>query len=311
MMSKLIDTKELAASVVAVPPLALHEDGTVNVAANLAVGTHIRKGGVRYILYGGNANLYHYTLERYAEAMETIETVAAQLDVEVITSIGPDFGKAMDQIALIEKTALKNVMVLPTAMPFDSHGVGVGVRRLADRLGRGLILYIRRENYIHPVTLERLLKDEAIRFVKYAVERADPADDPYLDSLLAVAGPDLITSGMGEEPTLNHVGERKLATFTSGAVCIAPAASQRLLRALKAERYAEARELIAPFIAFERVRARRGTLQALHEAVSQHILDMGPLTPMVSNVKAQFRNEVTEVLPALVEAERAAVALAS
>lgn len=308
-MSALIDPSEFKQSVVAVPPLALYDDDSINVKANLALAEHIRKGGIRFILYGGNANLYHSTLDRYAEALQMMEQIAAT-GVQVIASLGPDFGKTMDQIPVLEKTGLQNVMLLPVAFPFDSHGVGVGIRRIAERLGRGVILYIRRENYIHPVTLERLLKEGAIRFVKYAVDRVDPADDPYLDSLLAVAGPDLVASGMGEEPVPNHVGARGLSTFTSGAVCIAPAASQRIQRLFKAGRYEEAAALMPPFTAFEKVRARLGTLQVLHEAVSQHVLDMGPLTPMVSNVKPQFRRDVTDVLPGLVAAEKAATAAA-
>jgi dihydrodipicolinate synthase/N-acetylneuraminate lyase len=111
---------------------------------------------------------------------------------------------------------------------------------------------------------------------------------------------------MGEEPIANHVGVRGMVTFTSGAVCLAPNASQRIFRLLKEGRHSEVATSMPPFQAFERVRSQLGAVQVLHEAVSQHVTDMGPLTPMVSNVKPQYRVQVSEVLAGLIDAERSA-----
>jgi dihydrodipicolinate synthase/N-acetylneuraminate lyase len=308
-MSDIVLTpSDFSSSVVAVPPIALTPEFAVATEANRALARHIEKGGVKILLYGGNANLYHYGLDLYAEALAMIASVASG-GTRVITSIGPDFGKAMDQIPLVERAGLKNVMLLPVAFPSDSHGVGVGVRRIAERLGHGVILYIKREGYVKPVTLKRLIDEGAVSFVKYAVERTDPSDDPYLDSLVADVGIEVFASGMGETPIVDHIG-RGLQTFTSGAVCIAPAAAMRLLALLKAGRSDEARPLLEPFLAFERVRAKLGGIQVLHDAVSAHVADMGPLLPFISNIKPQFMDEVRGALAGIVAAEAEAVALA-
>jgi len=295
---------DFTASVVAVPPIALTADLDVAAAANAALAGHIEKGGVDILLYGGNANLYHYDLGRYADALTMMDAAAAP-GTRVITSVGPDFGKITDQIPLVERSNIRNVMLLPMAFPSDSHGVMEGVRRAADRLGFGVILYVKRDGYVRPETLEKLVGEGAVTFVKYAVERGDPADDAYLDAILAAVGRENVASGMGETPIVDHVGRRGLATFTSGAVCLVPAAAQRLLGLLRANRLDEADALAAPFLAYERVRARLGGIQVMHEAVGlAGIADMGPLMPMISNVKPRFRDEIKAAVAALIEVDR-------
>jgi hypothetical protein len=54
-----ITVADLRSSVVAVPPLARNADLTLNDAANTALIRHMEAGGVRTLLYGGNANLYN------------------------------------------------------------------------------------------------------------------------------------------------------------------------------------------------------------------------------------------------------------
>jgi len=303
MSDTLLSPADFASTVVAVPPIALTDTLDVSLEANRAVARHIEKGGVRILLYGGNANLYHFGLGHYAQALEMMKSVASP-DTRIITSIGPDFGKAMDQAPLVERSGIRNVMLLPVAFPADSDGVGSGARRIAERLGHAVILYVKRDGYVQPATLRRLVEEGAVSFVKYAVEHPDPATDPYLDALVAEIGPDRIASGMGETPIVDHIGRRRLATFTSGAVCIAPAAAMRLLKLLKAGSFAEARSLAEPFLAFERVRSRLGGIQVLHEAVSAAIAPMGPLMPFLSNIKPAHEHEVSASLVLLTSEER-------
>lgn len=298
MKTAAIEPADFKNSVVAVPPIALTRDYGVAHEPNEALARHIAAGGVDILLYGGNANLYHFGAGAYSEALAMMKSVTGTS--HVITSIGPDFGKMMEQAPLVERSGIKNVMLLPVAFPSDSHGVGVGVRRIADRLGFGVILYIKRENYVKPAPLARMIEEGAVRFVKYAVERPDPADDPYLDEVISAIGTDLIASGMGETPIADHVGRRKVATFTSGAVCIAPAAAMNLLSLYRTGRFVEAEAAAQPFLAFERVRSRLGGIQVLHDGVTaSDIADMGPLMPMVSNVKPQFMDEVRAAVSAL------------
>ncbi len=285
-------------SVVAVPPIALNADLSVNVEANAALVRHIVAGGVDILLYGGNANLYHFGLAAYEEALAMMQAVDAR--ARIITSIGPDFGKMLDQAPLLERSGIRNVMLLPVAFPSDSHGVGDGIRRIAARLGFGVILYLKRDMYVRPEVLQKLVAEGAVRFVKYAVERPDPAEDAYLDAVLAAIGRDLVASGMGETPVADHIGRRGVATYTSGAVCIAPAAAMEVLALYRAGRQAEADAAIQPFLAFERIRAQLGGIQVLHSGITTSgIADMGPMMPMVSVVKDRHMEPVRAIVAEL------------
>ena len=168
------------ASVVAVPPIALDKDLKPALEPNVQLIRHIESGGVKSVLFGGNANLYNFDLGRYGEALALMDA-AASASTHVITSVGPDFGKLTDQLPLVERSAIRNVMLLPMTFPVDSTGLLRGIRSTVDRLGFGIILYIKRDNYISADVLAKAVVDGSVVFVKYAVEREEPAADPYLE----------------------------------------------------------------------------------------------------------------------------------
>jgi dihydrodipicolinate synthase/N-acetylneuraminate lyase len=179
-----------------------------------------------------------------------------------------------------------------------------GARRAADRLGFGVVLYVRRDQYVKPDSLAKLVSEGTVSFVKYAVERGDPAADPYLDAIVAAIGTQYVASGMGETPIADHIGRRRLSTFTSGAVCLAPATATRILMLLRKQKIEAARELAEPLLAFERLRAELGGIQVLHDAISiAGIAEMGPLLPMVSNTKAQHRSRMETAAQELLNAD--------
>jgi len=310
-MQQALTHADYASSVVAVPPIALNTDYSVNAGANEAIIKHIEAGGVDILLYGGNANLYHFGLDDYRSAMQAIMAVAAPT-THLITSIGPDFGKAMAQAPMARDLGFKNVMVLPTNFPADPAGVANGVRKLAGVLGDGLILYLKREHYADPDELAKLIAEGAVSFVKYAVEKPDASKDTYLDAVISAIGTDHLASGMGETPIHDHLGQRKLATYTSGAVCIAPAAASELLALYKTGRAEEAFKLSQPFLEFEKVRTELGGLQVLHDGLRlSGIADTGPLMPMVSNLSIEKLKPVKEAVDALRNTEKQAISRAS
>ncbi|MCX7225663.1 MAG: dihydrodipicolinate synthase family protein, partial [Burkholderiales bacterium] len=90
-----ITLEEFSSSVLAVPPLARHRDLSVNEAANRKLIKHIEAGGIRTLLYGGNANLYHMPLREYGPMLEMLADAAGP-DTRVIPAVGPDFGKMSD-----------------------------------------------------------------------------------------------------------------------------------------------------------------------------------------------------------------------
>jgi dihydrodipicolinate synthase/N-acetylneuraminate lyase len=305
-MQRTLTRQDYAASVVSVPPIALNADLSVNASANAEIVRHIESGGVSILLYGGNANLYHFDLESYRAAMKAVLAAVSE-DAQIITSIGPDFGKAMAQAPIARELGLKNAMLLPTIFPSDPTGVANGVRKIAEKFGAGLVLYIKRENYIRPDDLAALIDEQAVAFVKYAVERQDPSNDPYLDAIISAVGTEHLASGMGETPIHDHLGRRALTTYTSGAVCIAPAAAMELLTLYKSGQAERALELSQPFLEFERVRTRLGGIQVLHDGIRlAGLADTGPLMPMLSNLPAEAVEPTTVAVAALKTAETAA-----
>src|SRR5512143_3106243 len=91
---------DLAASVLAVPPLARNVDLTLNRDANRALIRHLETGGVRTLMYGGNANFYHLPTSEYAASVDFLAE-AAGADSWVIPSCGADYGKLLDQAAIL------------------------------------------------------------------------------------------------------------------------------------------------------------------------------------------------------------------
>ena len=218
----------------------------------------------------------------FREAVEVLRATRPA-GAQLILSIGPDFGKAMDQAGDIRRAEVANVMLLPMFFPADPRGVAEGVRRIADRLGYGIVLYVKRENYVAADDLARLVVNGEVRFVKYAVERPDPASDTYLDSLIAAIGRERIASGMGETPVIDHIGRRRLVTYTSGAVCIAPAAVMRCSRIVVPA--AKPKPGICSRRSSPRARAPGCGTAVLHDAITPRVSPIAVLMPL-SNLDA-------------------------
>src|SRR6266513_1534388 len=123
--------ERLSSSVMAVPPLCRKADYTLNEAENAKLIRHIEGGGVRTLLYGGNANFYHIGLSEYDAVLSMIEALAAR-DTLVIPSVVPTFGLMMDQAKVVRKHRFPTVMVLPMQGATTSRGVEAGIRKFVD-----------------------------------------------------------------------------------------------------------------------------------------------------------------------------------
>ncbi|GGF10382.1 dihydrodipicolinate synthase family protein [Aliidongia dinghuensis] len=285
---------DLAQSVLAVPPLARHADLSLNAAANKAQIRHLEAGGVTTLLYGGNANLYNVGLAEYPALLDLLEEAAAP-DSWVIPSIGPDYGRLIDQARILRGRAFPTAMALPMALQSTPAGVEQGLARTAEAFGRPLIIYVKSAAYLAPDALARLVDAGAVCAIKYAIEREDPGQDEYLTRLVDLVDRRLIVSGMGERPTISHLLDFKLAAFTSGSVCIAPRSSQALLRALKRGDAAMAQKLRERFLPLETLRDRLSQIRVMHEAVTlSGVADMGPMLPMLSNIGPEHHAEIHE-----------------
>ncbi|HKH94854.1 MAG TPA: dihydrodipicolinate synthase family protein [Gemmatimonadaceae bacterium] len=290
---------DLAASVIAVPPLARHRDLTISNADNRALIQYLEDGGVRTLLYGGNANLYNVGASELPELLDMLEEEAGE-DSWVIPSVGPDYGKLMDQLSVLKGRAFPTVMILPLAFPATGDGVATGIRRFAERFGKPVIVYIKADGYLEPPQVAALVNDGLVAGIKYATVRTDPGQDIYLRALLDVVDRQLIVSGIGERPAIIHLRDFGLQGFTSGSVCVAPNSSMRILALCKDGQWDAAEEERIQFLPLENLRDAHSPIRVLHEAVTlAGIADMGPMLPMLSNLAEAHRVPVREAALAL------------
>src|SRR6186997_3175664 len=85
--------------VFAVPPLSRHAGGGIDFDAAEQIARHIEQGGISRFLYGGNAFLYHASLGEFEALAEWLSSFAAPR--QPIPSIGPSFGRAMEQARIL------------------------------------------------------------------------------------------------------------------------------------------------------------------------------------------------------------------
>ena len=301
--SPILDS-EFVASVMAVPPLARRADYTLDVAENRALIRHIETGGVRTLLYGGNANLYHVAVSEYRDLLDMLAD-AAGAGTRVIPSIGPDYGKMLDQARILAQTRYRTAMVLPLSGFTTSEGVEAGLSRLADAAGMPLTLYIKSENYVELDTLARLIERGMLLAVKYAIVRDNPAEDPYLRRLLQSVPAAKVVSGMGERPALVHLREFGLAAWTTGSGCIAPRMVMALLQAVRTGDANTAQRLHDAFLPLETLRDEISLIRVLHDAVTfSNIADMGPILPLLSSTPPEHHAKIDHATQILLALER-------
>src|SRR5687768_10903613 len=282
----------LTRSVLAVPPLARSADLSLNEAENAKLIRHIEAGGVRTLLYGGNANFYHVALSEYDRLLSFL-TRAAGKDTLVIPSAGPAFGTMMDQAQVLRRHKFPTVMVLPQVGITTSEGVAAGVARFVQAAGVPALLYIKHDGYIEPGDVRRLAEEKLISGIKYATVREDPAEDDYLRRLVDQVDRRTIISGIGEQPAIVHMRDFKLGGFTSGCVCVAPRLSVQMLKAVRAGDWQEAERIRRIFRPLEDLRNAINPIRVLHEAVRlAGIADTGSLAPLLSNLPPSDHTEV-------------------
>lgn len=303
-----VTVDDLRKSVIAVPPLARHPDLSLNADANTALLRHLEQGGVRSVMYGGNANFYNVAVSEYGRIIDFLAEQAGP-DTWVLPSAGPDYGKLMDQAAMLKSRAFPTAMLLPMSFPFTDGGLADGIRRFSDAISRPVVVYIKASDYIAPGTLARLVEEGRIVAVKYAVVKDDPAQDSYLSALLKEVDARLVVSGIGERPAIVHLRDFGLQSFTSGSVCVAPRGSMQLLRLLQAGRIPEAERVRAAYIPLEDCRDGINPIRVLHDAVTlAGIADMGPMLPLLTGLSPAERDRVAPVARALLERDRDALA---
>ena len=296
--------------VFAVPPLARRNDPrrTLDPDQNLRIVRHITDGGITRLLYGGNAFLYHITLAEYAELLHWLGGLPDT--VWAIPSLGPSYGRAIDQAAILRKYRFPCAMLLPCRDPRDAAGLEHGAREIADATGTPLIIYVKDESDFGADrdagldAIGRLVRDGVCMAVKYAIVRPS-ASDPYLAGLLDRVDRNVVISGIGERPVIQHMRDWELRGFTTGSGCIAPAACQALFEAARRGTWVEAEAIRARFMPLEDLRDAWGPARVLHAATAlAGIADTGPIPPYVTALEETQRQQLA---PAALELRKVPV----
>lgn len=294
--------------VFSVPPLPRRRDAkrSLDLDAAECVARHIEAGGISRFIYGGNAFLYHVTLDEY----ETLLGWLAGFEPSrwAIPSLGPSFGRAIDQARLLRRHAFRTAMMLPCADPRDARGMEAGLREIADASGLPLVLYLKSEDGFGSDkeagldAVGRLIKDEVAIAIKYAVVRDDPARDAYLDGLLRRVDRGRVISGIGERPAVVHMRDFDLPSFTTGSGCIAPGPCAALFAACQQKNWAAGDAIRSSFLPFEDLRDLWGPARVLHHGTElAGIAPTGPIPPFVSMLDRAQLDRLAPVARALRE----------
>ena len=278
------DPEHLRHSVFAVPPLARDSSLQLCREENEKIIRFLESGGVRSILYGGNAVFYHVRLQEYASLLTLLAESSGEKTV-IVPSIGPAFGLALDQVDILREMQFGTAMLLPSRDVVDESGIASGLRRLSERLERPLVLYLKIDRWLSPELVRSLEADGVISWIKYAVVRDDPADDDYLRAILDLFPAERIVSGIGEQPAIVHLRDFGLVGFTSGCVCVAPDRSMEMMRAIQDGKFELAESIREWFRPLEDLRNEISPIRVLHHAVAAAgIAATGPLMPMLSEL---------------------------
>ena len=270
-----------------VPPLSRDSNRRLDLDQNQHLVEHMASGGITRFLYGGNAFLYHMGIQDFEEMVEWLAGFTG--DLWSIPSVGPSFGRALDQAAFVKRHPFPCVMVLPCADPRDAKGLEAGYREIAEAAGCPLICYLKDENNFgadKPAGLDavaRLVDDKVCIGIKYAVVRDNPSVDAYLDELLKRVDKSYVISGIGERPAIIHVRQFGLPGFTTGSGCIAPRLSQDLFESNVAGNWDNSDQIRQKFLPLEDLRDAWNPAKVLHHATElSGITGTGPLLPYLS-----------------------------
>ena len=161
-----------------VPPVAWSAGPkqTLNDTENEKIFRYLIEQGVKRIIYGGNAMVYHMALPHYEQMIDWLSGHVA--DAEIMPAVGPSYGRALDQAAIVRGRRFHSLLVLPSSSdPRDARGLEAGLRDIAEAAGLPLTLYIRDESNFGSDkeagldVIEGLVDANICTNIKYAVVR--------------------------------------------------------------------------------------------------------------------------------------------
>jgi dihydrodipicolinate synthase/N-acetylneuraminate lyase len=303
--------------VFAVPPLSRKVDTSrsIDFENSDLIVRHIGKGGITRFIYGGNAFLYHIKLYEFGRLLDWLSSFSGGL--WAIPSIGPAYGRAIDQASMIRPYSFPCVMILPCSDPRNARGLERGYREIAEAAQAKLIIYLKQEanwgtdREAGLDAVGRLVDDGICIGIKYAVIRDDPSKDAYLEGLLKRVDRKFLISGIGERPAINHLRDWKLAGFTTGSGCVAPRLSQMIFESCARNDFDTAERLRAEFLPLEDLRDQWGPAEVLHFATGlAGIAKTGSVPPYLSDLSDEQVQTLAPVVNRLIADEERSSAAA-
>ena len=130
-------------------------------------------------------------------------------------------------LALPARAAGVGELVVVTP-PRADGGLDPLIALAAERCGIEAVFTLGGAQAIAALVAE-LVKDGLVSWIKYAIVCTDPTKDAVLSELVDRVDPQMIVSGIGEQPALVHLDQFKMGGFTTGCGCLAPVLSQKVL----------------------------------------------------------------------------------
>jgi dihydrodipicolinate synthase/N-acetylneuraminate lyase len=291
--------EDLRTSVIAVPPLARDAQGEISSQENRRLISYLEAGGVRSLLYGGNAVFYHLRPSEFASTLELLAQATGP-QTFVVPSVGPSYGLMLDQADILRDFDFPTAMLLPQKEIVDPQGIARGITDLVARSNKPAVLYLKHDRWLPVDLVGKLYRDGLISWIKYAVVRDRPDVDLYLSELLEEVPAERIVSGIGEQPAIVHRKLFGLAGFTTGCGCVAPRLSMRLLAAMNDQDWDQSESIRIEFEPLESLRNAIHPIRVLHEAVAQaDIAKTGPIQPMLAPLEPHQQTPVAQAAVAL------------
>jgi 4-hydroxy-tetrahydrodipicolinate synthase len=297
-----VTPSRLSSSIIALPAIARRVDGRIDLEESRKIVDWLVSAGVTAFMYGGIGGLFNARLSEYGQILDLLEAVAPK-DAWMVPSIGGDYGKATDQVALLRERDFPTAILLPFS-PVQPSGVATGIRKLADAYGKPLMVFFKSPDYLRPADIAALLKDGALCGVEYGIAPDANGRSPHLETLLGLLGSaDQLIDGAGEVAIVRN-SKFGIKGYTSGSGLLAPHLSMALLHAVQRGDRSAIETLSRPFEAFEAVRATYSAIPVVHAALSlAGIAETGPMEPFFESTFDQAATEhITRVAKELMHA---------
>jgi 4-hydroxy-tetrahydrodipicolinate synthase len=308
MKTTAVTPADLVSSIIALPPIARTREGRINKAENIRITEWLASARVSAFMYGGVANLFNAALSEYDAVLDLVEEIAPG-DAWVIPAIGGDYGKAMEQVAILRQRSFPTAILLPFA-PIQAKGVATGLRRLSDRCGRPLMVFFKSAEYLEPADIAALISDGVLCGVEYGIAADEHGESPYLARLLELTGAaERIIDGSGEKTIVGNA-PFGLRGYTSGSGLIAPHLSMGIFDAVKRGDLKLAESLYEAFRPFDALRGLYSPIVTVHDGVRcAGIADTGPIGPFFEPISDP--DALTEITACALRLKQASLAFAS